>query len=234
MAEGPNPQRKSNPWNPGKYLPKVFIAYPRKPTVYEQLRPPENAAGNHEVWRQFEDQVVRLESDAEAEVRAHEKRVKRFADFLQMQLIAVAYDQLLRDLDVANITRWCQTQIEDSDYLILVVTSSLCQFLNGKCPADKEPLFSSDYLYNVIHSRPNSHKIVPVFLFSAKNLSQVPTAFQASTIYEVWDEEYRHPFSEGLTSLLCRLTGQNRFQPPEPLPAPIPIAPIQRRRCKNL
>jgi hypothetical protein len=234
MADGPNPQRKVNPLDPEKYLPKVFIAYPHKPTVYEQRLPPENAADNREVWRQFEEEVILLKRAEQAEVRAHVGAVRRFADFLNSQSIAVAYDQLVRDPGVDNIYRWCQTQIEDSDYLILITTPSLRHFLNGVCPADQEPLFSSDYLYNLIHSRPQRHdgkplQIVPLFLSSVKNVDLVPTALKASSIYEVWDEAYREPLSEGLTSLLCRLTGQNRFQQPEPVAAPI-IIPQTRRR----
>ena len=109
MAEGPNPQRRSNPLKPGQYLPKVFIAYPHKPAVYEQLVPPEGAA---DVWRQFEDEVIHSEVD-EAEIQANEDAVKRFADFLNSQSIVVSYDLLVRDSGVANITRWCQTQIDD-------------------------------------------------------------------------------------------------------------------------
>ena len=237
MADGPNPQRKINPLDPGKFLPKVFIAYPHKPTVYERRLPPENAADDGEVQRQYEEEIFQLKQAELAEVRAHEAAVRRFADFLNSQSIAVAYDQLVRDHGVDNIYRWCQTQIEDSDYLILITTPSLRHFLNGVCPPEEEPLFSSDYLYNLIHSRPLRHdgkplQIVPVFLYSVKNLDLVPTALKASSIYEVWDEAYREPLSEGLTSLLCRLTGQNRYQQPEPPPNPIIFAPKQRR-CKH-
>ena len=228
MAEGPDPQRKINPLNPTEYLPKVFIAYPRKPTVYKQpVRPPGSAhrPDNGGAWRGFRERINQLRIANQAEVRAHEEAVRRFADCLNSQSIAVAYDQLVKDLGVDNIIRWCQIQIEDSDYLILIITPSLRPFLNGSCPAEEEPLFSSDYLFNLIHSRPLRRdgkplQIVPVFLYSDKNLELVPTALKASSIYEVWDN------SEGLTSLLCRLTGQNRYQQPEPVAAPIGFAPI--------
>ena len=230
MADFPNPQRKSNPLNPAKTLPKVFIAYPRKPTSYKQLPPPPDATG--ELLPQYEDHVVQLGEQAQLEVREHEETVKGFADFLSQQSIAVAYDLLVRDTGVDNITRWCQTQIEDSDYLILIVTESLCDFLNGKGPREKEPLFSSDYLYNLIHGHQQKLQIIPVFLFTPKKLSYVPKALEASSMYEIWGN-YREPLTdEGLTSLLARLTGQNRYQPPEPLQAPIRIAP-RRRRCKK-
>lgn len=233
MAEGLNPQRN---FALGKYLPKVFIAYPHKPTVYTQLAPPENAREGSEVWRRYEDEVVRLAQSAEAEVRAQEELVRKFADFLISQSIAVAYDLLVRDRGVANIRRWCETQIQDSDYLILVATPSLREFLDANCPPDKEPLFSSDYLYNVIHSRPKNGlgkplQIVPLFLSSAQNLDYVPMTLRASSTYEVWDSEYREPLSEGLTSLLCRLTGQNRYQPPPPQKQI--VIPPRRSKCKK-
>lgn len=239
MADDPaNPKRRRNPLNPEKYLPKVFIAYPRKPTVYEQLAPPENAADNPEIWRQFEDRVVQHEIAVEEETRAHEETVKNFADFLITQSIAVAYDLLVRDLEIENFTRWYQTQIDDSDYLLLIVTPSLREFLNTRCPPVKEPLFNSDYLYNLIHSSRQRNdgkkplQLVPVFLHSVKNLTHLPTALQAACIYEIWDDTYREPLSEGLTSLICRLTGQNRYQPPEPSPTPIEFVP-RRRKCKS-
>ena len=230
MADGPNPKRISYD---GRYLPKVFIAYPRKPTVYEQRAPPENAAGDPEVWRQFEEEVVAHERAAELEVKGHETAVKSFAHFLHSQSVAVAYDLLVRDHGTANIMRWCQQQIQDSDYLIIVATPSLCQFLDGKCPPDREPLFSSDYLYNLIHSSPQKRdgsrlEMIPLFLGRPKTLEMVPVALRGASMYEVWDREYREPLSEGMTSLLCRLTGQNRFQPPEPR-APISIKPRPKR-----
>ena len=230
MADGPNPQRI---FYDGKHLPKVFIAYPHKPTVYEQRSPPENAAGDPEIWRQFEEQVIAHEQAAEREVLHHETAVQRFADFLSSQSVAVAYDLLVRDTGTASIMRWCQHQIQDSGYLIIVVTPSLTQFLDGKCPSDKEPIFSSDYLYNLIHSSPQKVdgsrlEMIPLFLGIPKNADMVPVALRGASIYEVWDVEYREPLSEGMTSLLCRLTGQNRFTPPEPR-APIIIKPRPKR-----
>ena len=179
---------------------------------------------------------MQLEQSTDAEIRAHEGLVRKFADFLHSQSITVAYDLLVRDLGVANIMRWCQQQIEDSDYLILVVTLSLRQFLDQKCPPDKEPLFSSDYLYNLIHNRPKNREgktleIIPLFLFSALDLDCLPMTLRASSTYEVWDREYRQPLSEGLTSLLCRLTGQIRHQPPSPQ-AQIIIAP-RKSKCES-
>lgn len=238
MAEDPfNPKRRRNPRDPTKYLPKVFIAYPRKPTVYEQLAPPENGADDPQLWRQFEDRVVQHGRAIEEETRAHEETVKKFADFLITQWISVAYDLLVRDRGMENITRWYQNQIDDSDYLLLIVTPSLREFLDKRCPPDKEPLFNSDYLYNLIHSprqRSDGKKplqIVPVFLHCVKTLEQVPLALQGACMYEIWDEAYTQPLSEGLTSLLCRLTGQNRYQPPDPSPNPIILVP-QRRKCE--
>lgn len=239
MAEDPlNPKRKTNPRDPTKCLPKVFIAYPRKPTVYEQLAPPDSGADDPQLWRQFEDLVIQHGRATEVETRAHEEAVKKFADFLITQWIAVAYDLLVRDRGIENITRWYQDQINDCDYLLLIVTPSLREFLNQRCPPDKEPLFTSDYLYNLIHSpreRSDGRKplqIVPVFLHCVKTLGHVPTALQGACMYEIWDESYTQPLSEGLTSLLCRLTGQSRYQPPDPSPAPIVFVP-QRRKCEE-
>ena len=218
MADGPNPQRV---FYEGRYLPKVFIAYPHKPTVYEQLAPPDNPAGDEEVWRRHDEEVVAHELAAEREARDHEEAVRRFAEFLHSQSVAVAYDQLVRDAGTSNILRWCQRQIEDSDYLIVVATPSLCGFLDGLCPADMEPLFSSDYLFNLIHGQPRKKdgsrlEIIPVFLGRPKNSQYVPVALRGGSMYEVSDGEFREPLGAGLTSLLCRLTDQDIYQPPPP------------------
>ena len=233
MADDPNPQRLSYG---GRVLPKVFIAFPHKPTVYQQRAPPEGAAEDPELKRRYDDEVVAHELAAEEETRGHEKAVKRFAEFLQTQSLAVAYDLQLRDQGTANIMRWCQTQIADSDYLIIIVTPSLLRFLDGQCPSDMEPLFSSDYLYNTIHSSPQKKdgktlQIVPVFLDRCKNYEMVPVALRGGSVYEVCDGDsgYREPLSEGMISLLCRLTGQNRYQAPPP-GKKIVIEP-QRSRC---
>ena len=233
MAAEPNRQRC---FVQGKYLPKVFIAYPRKPTVYHTLIPPAGARDNPDAWRQYDDELDRLGRSDDAEVRAHEELVREFAEFLHTQSIAVAYDLIVRDIGALNVMRWYQTQIADSDYIILVVTPSLRPFLDGNFPLDKEPLFKSDYLYNIIHSRPKGPDgspldIIPVFLKSARNLDYIPTALEASSMYEVTDDVYRMPLSEGMTSLLCRLTGQNRYEPP-PREKQI-IIPPKRSRCKH-
>ena len=237
MAELPNPQRQRHPDNPAETLPKIFIAYPHKPTLYTQIAPPvvESGASEEELselWRQYEERVIQHERDAEAEIREHEETVKRFADFLQQSSIAVAYDLLVRDTGVGNITRWCQAQMEDSDYVILLVTPSFCSFLKGEGPQEKEPLFSSDYLYNLIHFPPQTLQIIPIFLCRPKNLSLLPKALVASSVYEVW-ENYRPPFDGDLEALYCRLTKQNRYEPPVPLTRPFKIQ-SRRKRCEML
>ena len=211
---------------------KVFIAYPHKPTAYQQYVPPQNAAGDPEFRRRFEEEVVAHGMAAEGEIRSQEEAVKKFADFLHTQLVTVYHDLLIRDTGTANIMRWCQQRIAESDYLIIITTPSLLQFLDGRCPPDKEPLFSADFLYNLIHSSPRRRsdgkplEMIPVFLGRPKNLEQVPLGLQGSSMYEVWDSEYREPLSEGITRLLCRLTRQNRYEPPPPGKR-IVIQPIQ-------
>ena len=217
-AGGPDPQRLIYQ---GRYLPKVFIAYPRKPTFYEQRAEPDGARDNPVLRQLYEEEVARLGRDAELEVEAHKETVCSFARFLQSQSIAVAYDLSIRDRGEPNVMSWCEAQIADSDYLILVVTPSLLSFLSTDCPSEEGPLFSSHYLYNLIHTNPKRKdgrplEIIPLFLYREKNLDQVPTALRGGSIYEVWDREYRLPLSEDLTALLCRLTGQNRYEPPPP------------------
>ena len=230
----PNPQRIVYQ---GKQLPKVFIAYAHKPTVYEKPIRPENVDDDPAVWRRYENEVVRLGRNAEIEVKVQESMVKAFADFLSTQSITVVYDLLVRDTGVANIMRWCEAQINDSDYLILVITPSLCPFLGTNPPPEQEeePLFSSLYLYNLITSRPKRKdgtplEIIPLFLSNAKNLDHVPTNLRGGSIYEVWDNEYKLPLSEDLKRLLCRLRDEDRYEPPPPQNQII-IQP-KRPRCK--
>ena len=228
MADLPNPQRRRHPTNPSLLLPKVFIAYPHKPTPYTQLGPPPAGASPE----QIAEAVFRHGKAEEEEIRKHKEKVKAFADFLQKNCVAVAYDRLLEDAGSDNIVRWCQSQIETSDYLILIITPSFKPFLGKKgCPPDKEHVFHSDFLYNLIHgSCPEHTEIVPVFLQCPKDLNHLPVALHTSTIYEVWGA-YTQPFEPDLEALYCRLTKQNRYQPPEPLKAPIVIEP-RRGPCK--
>ena len=241
VSQPPNPQRRQHPSNPAIILPKVFIAYPHKPTIYTQIAPPTSVSDlgsrtvseeqGEELWRQYEESVVRHERDAEMEIRKHEEMVERFAEFLQKSSIAVAYDALVRDTGVLNLMRWCQHQIERSDYLILVISPSFCSFLNEEYPPERESLFQGNYLHNVIHSPPPTLQLVPIFLCSSKNLSLVPKALVTGSVYEVWDN-YQGPFNSDLEALYCRLTKQNRYEPPVPVSVPF-IIPSRKKRCKR-
>ena len=240
VSQPPSPQRRRHPTNPAIILPKVFIAYPHKPTIYTQIELPTSVSDlgsrtvskeGEELRRQYEESVVRHERDAEMEIRKHEEMVERFAEFLQKSSIAVAYDALVRDKGVVNLMRWCQQQIESSDYLILVITPSFSSFLNEEYPPERESLFQGNYLYNLIHSPPPTLQLIPIFLCSSKNLSLVPKALVTGSVYEVWDN-YQGHFNSDLEALYCRLTKQNRYEPPVPVSVPFKIQ-SRKKRCKR-
>ena len=110
-------------------------------------------------------------------IRYHEQLVHKFATFLQHSGIAVAYDQLLYDSSVSNRKMWFEKQIEDSDYIILIITPSFHQFLGDSELPDDEYMFKGNYLYNII-DHPGDLNFLPVFLDEKKNIDLLPPALR--------------------------------------------------------
>ena len=238
----PNPQRHYHPeWG---LLPKVFIAYAHSPIPYVQIRPPDiseviqsnpgmSAETVHERW---EEEVMTRMLREEKAVEGNKSLVYHLATFLQKSNIAVVYDQLLTDVGTSNLMKWSQQQIEDSDFVILIITPSFCLFLSNQVPPEKEYLFAGDYLYNLIHNPPPNKPLLPVFLNQVKDIQLLPKALEATTCYEIWEpfDVHRVPRNDDLESLYALLTRQNRYEQPKPLPGgPVKLPRPRRRRSKS-
>ena len=240
---GLNPQHQRHPeWGP---LPKVFIAYAHNPLPYVQIAPPDSdkvIQSNPEmstemVHERWEEEVARHMRREEKAIEDNKLLVYHLATFLQKSSIAVAYDQLLTDVGTSNLMKWSQEQIKDSDFVILIITPSFCNFLFDEVPPEKEYLFAGHYLYNLIHNPPLNKSLLPVFLNQVKDIQLLPKALEASICYEIWEPfDVQHgPRNDDLESFYALLTRQNRYeQPKPPSGGPVKIPPPRRKRSKSV
>jgi len=236
---GLKPQRQHHPeWG---HLPKVFIAYAHNPLPYVQIVPPDSdkvIQSNPEmstemVHERWEEEVARHMRGEEKAIEDNKLLVYHLATFLQNSSIAVAYDQLLTDVGTSNLMKWSQEQIEDSDFIILIITPSFCNFLSNEVPPEKEYLFAGHYLYNLIHNPPLNKPLLPVFLNQVKDIQLLPKALEASICYEIWEPfDVQHvPRNDDLESFYALLTRQNRYEQPKPPPGgPVKIPSSGRKR----
>lgn len=235
----PNPQRMRD--QSGCLLPKVFIAYPHNPLPYtevtsdidsyRQLYPGEP----DDILQQRIDKAVHQHRIDQRElIKQQEARVYNLAIFLQQAPVAIVYDLLLSDVGAENIMRWCQEQIEDSDMVILIVTQSFNEFLNGEVPLESEQLFAGNYLSNFIHN-PQGKTLLPVFLDQPVDTRLIPKCLEMCKLYSITTPPM---FGRGddLEALYALLTKQDRFAPPAPslVTGPIKVNTNRRRRSKTI
>lgn len=220
--EEPNPGRHTDPTH--GLQSKVFMVYPHNPQVYQWIAPtpleelqrrhPEYSPGElHKL--QIAEQKTQQREEKER-IEKHDKLVYNFAQFLESHMIAVAYEGLLHDYPTDNYMKWFQKQMQDSDYVMLIITPSFCQFLSKEPPQDKERIFVGNFLHNFVH-RPNNKTILPVFLNRPKDSSLLPDALRASATYHVMASRESHYFSvqqPELDRLYAVLTKQNRIVAP--------------------
>ena len=228
----PNPQRTRDA--SGCLLPKVFIAYPHNPSPYTQLDPgyfrqlyPNQP--DHVLQPIIAGEMQRHADQQEMFIRQQMSKVYSLAQFLQQAGIAVSYDQLLSDVGSDNIMRWCQEQIEDSDFVILIITASFKGFLDGDVPPEKEHLFVGNYLSNFVHN-PCGKQLLLVFFDQPVNSQLVPKCLEMSRFYSV----YTSPTlalgrGDNLENLYALLTKQDRYTPP----APTGVVKLERRRKRS-
>ena len=207
----------------------VFIAYPRNPEAYVNLEEPEGAPPH--VMQEFLLDAQENTRRREQAIQEHMKLVRDFAEFLQRHHVKVYYDQQAEHSGCTNLMKWFEARIDESDYVILVATSSLLDFLEGEVPIEEEPLFVGDYLYNLIHL--STKHVLPLFLNRGKDGDLLPVNLKASSLFQVSipfciDPTQRR--SDDLDKLYALLTGQDYYQPPPP-PAPAPI-PVFKRGSK--
>ena len=224
----PNPQRTRD--TRGCLLPKIFIAYPHNPFPYTQIDP----AYYRQLYPDQPDHVLqqlvaRHAGQQEELIRQHMSKVHSLAQFLQQAGIAVSYDQLLFDVGSDNIMRWCQEQIEDSDCVILIVTSSFKEFLDGDVPPEREHIFVGNYLSNFVHN-PGSKQLLPVFLDQPISAQLIPKCLEMCRLYSVYTlPNVALGRGDDLEALYALLTKQDRYAPP----APSGVIKLKNRRQRS-
>lgn len=201
--------------------PKVFIAYTHNPDHYEELQPPDlqtamyNNPGKtiEQLEQAFTQEIEEHKAHQERKIREHKRSVYCFANFLQSSGVTVEYDQSCTDTGYNNQMRWFQARIEASQYVILIATPSLQDFLRGEVPREKEMLFVGDYFYNLIEGK--SKRFLSVFLNRPKDVSLLPVSLKMGDKYEIlepFDVSYER--SDDLVQLYALLTDRNRFVAP--------------------
>ena len=238
MATGPNPQRHTD--SVRGLLSKIFIVYPHNPQVYQWLPPTSTEELQAKCPQVSEDEILRMqmeefrqrESKVKETIDNHNKLVRSFAEFLESHKIAVSYEGLLLDHPVSNYMKWFQDQMQDSDFILLVITESFRHFLNEDPPNGKEWIFSGEFLHNLIHAP--KKKLLPIFLNRPVNLDLLPDALRSSSTYHIPATNcppYFNVQQPQLDSLYAIFTKQNRIVPPLPPANPVPIVNL-RGRCK--
>ena len=232
----PNPSRYTDPTY--GLLSKVFIVYPHNPRVYawtpptplEELQRRYPELSSNDLKRMQVQEVKQNQAREREEIQGHDELVYRFAQFLDSHKIAVAYEGLLMDYPVDNYMKWFQKQMEDSDYIILIITDSFNHFLSNEPPEGKEHIFVGNFLHVLVH---NPRKpILPVFLNHLARPSLLPDALRASTTYHVVasrDPPYFDVQQPQLDRLYAVLTKQNRITPPVPVGVVPVVSGLQRR-----
>ena len=219
--------------------PKVFIAYTHNPYHYEELQPPDLQAAidsnpgltREQLEQDYAREVEELETIQEGNIRNHMKLVNCFARFLQSNGVTVEYDQTGADTGHGgNHMKWFQDRIEASQYVMLIATPSLHDFLRGDVPSEREMLFTGEYLYNLIEGK--SKRFLSVFLNEPKNNSLLPVSLRMGDIYHISEPfDVRYERSDDLAQLYALLTDQNRFVAPC---APVGgIVPIMKKKGRG-
>ncbi len=203
-------------------MKSVFIAYSHNPEEYKYLLPPDTY--DPQILESFELDQQRNEQKQKEDIRQQKKLVHEFANFLIKKHVKVSYDQQLDDTGCGNIMKWYEEQMRESDYVIIIATQSLCDFL--KDPPKEEMLFAGEFFDNFI--RYNSRKILSVFLDRVKDSELLPIGLISGNLYEILS-----PFSledqsnqSDMVRLYALLSDQNRFEPPAPDAAgPVKLKP---------
>lgn len=222
MAEAPNPRRYTD--DRCGLLPKVFIVYPHNPQPYVWISLAElQSSYPHLTPEQLKEEKKRLQQRQAQQITYHDELVHRFAQFLETNKIAVAYEGLLMDTFVGNHMKWFQDQMKDSDYIFLIITESFCRFLSNQPPDGKEKIFSGEFLHVFVHNP--SKPIVPVFLGRQRKNAHLPEALRASTTYQIPYSVNPPHFSvqqPETDRLYAMLTRQNRIE----APAQVGVVPV--------
>lgn len=236
LMEEPNPRRHTDPTL--GLLSKVFIVYPHNPEIYQWIAPTPLEELHHKYPGYSPDElqecqvaeVRRYRAEEKERIERHDKLVHNFAQFLESHMVAVAYEGLLHDYPTDNYMKWFQKQMQDSDYVILVITPSFSHFLSNQPPPDKERIFVGNFLHNFVHNP--SKTILPVFLNIPRDSGLLPDCLRASATYSVVaskESPYFNVHRPELDRLYAVLTKQNRVLPPPLTEGVVPVLGLQRR-----
>ena len=170
----------------------------------------------------------KVEQKEHQEITRHQDEVYRFARFLQENYIAVAYDLMMKDTPASDVLKWVDDQINDSDYVILIITPSFSTFLAKPPPREKECIFGTGYVSRLVNY-PKKTKFLVVFLNREKDEQLLPTNLLGHTLYKICEPfeigETRH---DDLEDLYAALTNQKRYTPSEPLG----VIPLTKRKVQ--
>jgi len=214
---------------------QVYIISPHNPEPY--VRPPTVEELRRKYPEKSEQEIAQLEvseaEDADLEEKKrilhHDKVVDSFTKFLIENGVKAVQESQTSDRNIPNLMKWHQDQLKQCACIILIITKSFHYFLSDprSFPHNgEEPIFESDFLYNVVHL--SKKPLLPVFLGGdTKDLGLLPDALRMSSTYHV-KTDFSLQDSETST-LYAFLTGQNNC-------APLPPGPVIRvpgpRRCK--
>lgn len=201
----PNPRSYIDP-RLGLMIHKITVLYAHNPLDYTEVQ----RVGGFENAREIVEHDVALRKL----IRENEHAISRFVRFLQKYGVPVAYDQLLWDTSADNALKWLNQQIEQSRYIILIITPSLIRFLSADelPPTEREMIFTGRILFNLLHSSEYENKLLPVFLNQPKDTRLLPLPLKnAVHMYEVHErffEQDLRAIDSDLQRLYRLLTSQ--------------------------
>lgn len=186
---------------------KIFLLSPYNPNEYVHILPP-NELQQHpeqhpELLREYEVEVEESKARMEGEIDGHHRLMTRLAHCLEARGITVTGVHQLRDSAVSNIVQWADEQIKNSNFVILIITSSFSKFLEKLPPPEKEHLFGATggYVSRLLHHHPEGLTFLPVFLNQFEDIKLLPIVLRGRPLYQIFE-----PFEMSLEQLYSVLT----------------------------
>lgn len=194
---------------------KAFIAYAHNPDPYEQYIPPFSLEqlGQPEIFQMVLQQKTEHLLRQQKKVQTHKDTIKRFADCISRNGVAVSYDQFYEGQQIPNVLQHFEQQICDSDTVLVIVTKSLKYYIENNVPvSEEEILLTKHFLYNLMTiKKPVGTCFIPVFLNQPIDRSLIPITLASSTCYSIV-EPFDHQ-SGDMYDLYAFLTNQRTIVP---------------------
>jgi hypothetical protein len=176
---------------------RVFISYTQDPTYPPPSEP----------------------KDAAKERDNHRNAVRQLAESLTHLGVKCKYDQLKEANPPDHWPLWVEKQVNNSDFVLMVCSSSYCFHLTNRDPkkvveySDRPLSEEGQVTYNLMLK--NLRKFIPVFVNQPRCRKYVPVALQGSSIYELSEPFCVSVDKHGpMEMLYARLTSQNPYRPP--------------------